>query len=285
MKTTLAFTLLSASLVTAGCPNRAAKPTPNTTRPRRTPPRRRPVIQTVTITKKPVRVGHRRIAHQRSSVNFILDFGSGENKFATREAEERHEEILALQGSTITRLRVKFVKLLETSTKNGKKTIKPQPLLGKTFVLERSGGKTVVTDPAGKAVPAATAALVQKKYKSFGKPNHLFRALNNRPMHVGTRQPDSLKTNNKDRWTVANVSMTLTGKKQLAGLEVAVFALAFEATMERGQNFSTTMYLKGEAYVRTQDGWSAGADLKGPMDIMGVPEAGVVHVVESSTYR
>lgn len=297
MRSALGIALATVLSAAAGCPSRPTQgAAPGPTRPVRTPPRPPSVIEWVTITKQPARVGHRRIAQQRSNVRFILDFGSGEQRFATWEAEERHEEVLALQGSTITRLRVRFVGLTEESVKNGAKTTKPQPLLGKTFVLERSGGQTVVTDPAGKPVPAATAGLVRKKYRSFGKPNHMYQALRSRPLQVGSRQPaleaafrksmlDSLQTSNTDRWTVANVSMTLTGKKRLAGVEVAVFALAFEATMERAPRFSTTMYLKGEIYIRTRDGWSAGSDLKGPMDIMGVPEAGDVHLVETSTYH
>lgn len=251
-------------------------------------------VGSVTITKKALKAGAKRVSLQKGKMHFVMKAGDKQVKIANQSLEEKHEEVLAVKGSAITKLRVTFKIATEIDKSKAAEKKKVSPLEGKTFVLEAKGGKVVVTDDKGKATPEKLADKVRKKYKSFGKPDLIFESLPTTPIKVGQKVDALVKglqadfaqefAGSKAKWSLAGVEITLKEVRGVKGVKLAVFSMKMKMSIAEGKGFTMTMHLQGEYMIRAQDGQLGGASLKGPLDVMGQKNAGTVHRTETITY-
>jgi hypothetical protein len=205
------------------------------------------------------------------------------------------EEILAVKGYTVTKLRVTIKRARTASSQDANVTKKTEPIEGNMYVLEVKGGKILVTGSDGKAVPKKAAKLLRREYTSLGKPERVAQALPTTPLTSGKKLPrliravkqsviDSFPKTTGERWSIKDVSLRLTSKKVVKRIEHAVFSFSAHLSMKKPPRFDADFYLRGSMSFRLRDGWYTGMTLTGPVDVMGVDRAGAMRLVQTVTY-
>jgi hypothetical protein len=61
------------------------------------------------------------------------------------------------------------------------------------------------------------------------------------------------------------------------------FGMAMTVTQQTG--FTMTMHMKGTVTVRLADGWPIRLSMKGPLDIMGQKNAGIMTMNQKTQYK
>jgi hypothetical protein len=148
------------------------------------------VSSEVTLQHKAPAVGDKRKVEETGEITMQMMMGKQEMKFTEKTAAKRTEEVLAVDGSTVTKLKVTY-ELNSKESIDDKKTRKtPDLLSGKTFILEAVKGQVTVTQEGGKPVvgPAKTALL--KEFKTFGQPDKIQTAINGRKLKMNEPIPE-----------------------------------------------------------------------------------------------
>ena len=279
--TAVFFSLLLAS--SAGCAKddkpEGTAPTTGAASP--ASPKAKPAsAQTITFLKKAPQVSTRQEERSASHMNLTINVdptGTGKpqtSRVETTEAETKTEQILAVNGDAVTKLQVTFVEKVQTN-KQGKDVVatnKRSPLSGRTFVLESKNGKLVATDLFGAPVPSADALLLEKSYKSLGKPDPVLAAMPARPLKSGDKVDELGKAirermNGAGGMTVTNVVVSLREQKDDEG----IFDVTMELTKADGP-IKFVVDLKGDMHVRLDDSRTTSLNLAGPVGV-GANEA------------
>ncbi len=210
-------------------------------------------------------------SNMKMSLTLDVDPGTGKPASTTmsnNEVETREEEILAVSGDAITKLKVKYGTLDSTSNEGKGDTKKPDARAGKTYIVESKDGKLVVTGEDGKPTVPAEATPIAKDFQTLGKPEPIAAALPTRALKPGESVPEvakamteSMKASGKDM-DVGDVTATFREQKGDEGI--------FDVTvnMSKGDGaMKMTMPLKGELRLRTADGQLSGMKLSGPINI------------------
>ncbi len=232
-------------------------------------------VETITFAKKAPGVGTRQqerfAMHMTLTIN-VDPTGSGKprtSQVETSEAETKTEQLLAVNGDAVTKLQVTFAEKVETN-KQGTDTVatnKRSPLSGRTFVVEAKNGKVVATDLFGKPASPSDAALLEKSYKSLGKPDPVLAAMPARPMKSGDKV-DELSKAIRERMSgaggmsVTNVAVTLREQKD----EEGIFDVTMELTKADGP-IKFVVDLKGDMHVRLDDSRTTVLNLSGPVGV------------------
>jgi len=245
----------------------------------------------IKITKKALTAGTKIGTSAKTNMHFTLEIQGKKIKFVNESNDVRQEEILAVKGSAVTKLKVLFKTQHEAGSQGGKSRSKTSPLQGKTFVLEAKGGKVIVTDDKGKPVDAPTVKAVTKKYKTFGTPDKMFDAIPTTAIKVGARVAsiekalqESIKEemggDKGEKITTSNVSVVL---KEIKG-KLALFAVTMTITIKKGAKFSIVMRTVGVVSVDSTTGHEVAMKFSGPLDVMGKKNNGHMTRIESKTY-
>lgn len=255
-------------------------------------------LQTGPVTFKKVlpRPGLIRISTESTVMTFSISDGARTLKTSTTGSKRKSEKLLAVLGSTATKLEVTYHKLAKVEVQNGKTRNVPSPLVGKTYVVEAKDGNTVVSARAGKPVPAAEQALVAEDYRSLGKPNFMLDGLPSGPIQIGARVPSMEEAMKKsfiqsmggkpgEQWQISDPVVTLTGRGRAEGAQVAFLTFEMAMTMSQPGGFSMTMHMKGTVTIRLADGWPIAMIMSGPMDIMGTKNAGQMNMSQRTQYK
>jgi hypothetical protein len=121
--------------------------------------------ETVTFTIKLPEVGEIRDVTDVQHLTGTVKANGADMPIVEHREEKRTEEVLALDGAVVTKLKVSFDKVI-VHDQQGKDSKKPaSPLEGKTFVATWDKGAIVVVDDKGKKVPPEVAALVASSVK------------------------------------------------------------------------------------------------------------------------
>jgi hypothetical protein len=232
-------------------------------------------IETPTFVKKAPAANQKAEETSKMKMTLTLDVdptGSGKStsmSMDTKENETRDEEILAVSGDAITKVKVKYAELESTMTEGTKETKKPDPRSGKTYVVSFEGGKLSVMGEDGKPAVPVEATLVEKDYHQLGKPDPITAALPARTLKPGEKVPEvaeamkqMLKSSGGDGMDISDVSATFKEKSGDDGV--------FDVTMTLGKTdgpMKMSMPLKGELHVRTADGQLSSMKLSGPVTV------------------
>ncbi|GAC1355375.1 MAG: hypothetical protein NVSMB47_08830 [Polyangiales bacterium] len=199
--------------------------------------------------------------------------GSGKTvstKMDSTQSETRDEEILAVAGDAITKLKVTYASLDSSMNDGTKDTKTPDPRAGKTYVVDAKDGKVEILGEDGKPTVPVEATMVEKDYHRLGKPDPIAAALPARTLKAGESVPelaDAIKAMLKEsgggkEMDVSDVSATF---KEKSGDE-GVFDIGVTLGKTEGP-MKMSMPLKGELHVRTTDGQMASMKLAGPVSV------------------
>jgi hypothetical protein len=190
---------------------------------------------------------------------------------------EKEEELLAVKDGAATKIRVTYAKSFKDKTKNGKVSAGPEPIDGKTYVVEKVGDEVLVTDGKGGTVPAAEETLVAKDYKSLGKPDPFLVGMPKRPLKKGERVPElelalqtyfvtraveDAKEGSDNELTVSDVEVTYEGDKGKLGQ----FDVKLKMTFRKDWMVMEVPF-DGDLAIRLSNAWPAWMTLKGDVTI------------------
>ncbi|MCS6901865.1 MAG: hypothetical protein RMJ98_19745, partial [Myxococcales bacterium] len=90
----------------------------------------------VTLQRKPFQVGAKRVVEESGELNLQLKMGPRDSTISEKESNRRTEEILAVDGDKITKLKVTYEAYSKESSKEDRARKAPDLLSGKTFLIE-----------------------------------------------------------------------------------------------------------------------------------------------------
>jgi hypothetical protein len=252
----------------------------------------------ITITRQPPKVGDKRTVDHTTNVTMNLAFGPKKIDFSEDETSKRTEEVMALDGETITKMKVGYQSRKKTKTDNGRTGAPDKTKLdGRVVIVEYVKGKVVITAEDGPPLDAASKKAVEKDYKRFGKPDKAAAALPTRPLKVGDEVKeltDALTTEMKEDMDGEKQGMVAENAKvvlEKADNGVATFKLTMTLRMTKGI-LKGTIPLTGSFVVRASDGSLLKSDNAGPLNLdvteadkkKGLSGTGTVKTVTEYTY-
>jgi hypothetical protein len=277
-----------ALLVAAACGQGKEQPQPPTPAKVVTPPAKASVPPTTIDTpptpvaagdgtvfiKRAPAVGDRsedKVAMTMSMETSVDPDGKGAPQKATMEKSEtetRQEEVLAVKGEAVTKVKVTFVDKTATVKEDQKERKRASPVAGKTYVVEAKDGKLIVLLDGDRPAPAMQARVVKEAYETLGKVDALYAGVPRRPLKPGDKVEEVAKAMKefmlvraKDM-NVANVSVVFKEAKGDEGVFEVELALA---AVEKPMRFD--MKLKGQARMSLKTGQPLSTSLKGPMSV------------------
>lgn len=252
----------------------------------------------ITITKKAPKVGDKRSVDHSTDLTMNLAFGPKKIEFSEQEISKRAEEILALDGETITKERVTYQARKKTKSDNGRTGAPDKTKLdGRVVIVEYVKGKTVVTADDGKPLDGPSKAAVEKDFKRFGKPDKASAALPTRALKVGDEVKeltDALTAEMKEDMDGDKQGMVAEDAKvvlEKADNGIATFKLTMTLRMTKGI-LKGAIPLTGSFVVRASDGVLLETNNAGPMNLdiseadkkKGVSGSGTVKTATTYTY-
>jgi hypothetical protein len=230
---------------------------------------------TVTFAKKPLAVGAK-IEHQASNhiaMTVTAEPAGGKAKTSTVDSNEKNkrtEEVVAVSGDAVTKVRVTYQELDERD--------KGSPLIGKTITVEFKDGKLAITDDKEKALGKKEADLVSKEYRALGKAEPIYLAMPTRPLSPGEAvheldkavEEDMRQGSMEEGLEVSDVGVTFKEKQGDAGLFDVKMTLL---VTKLDDPMKLKMDLTGVMKIRIADSFVTSVDLSGPMAISLNPKA------------
>jgi hypothetical protein len=144
----------------------------------------------IRITRRPPTVGLR--GEERAQIQMIIDLHlapaggpAQQTTMKTFNTEIRQEQVLAVSGEAVTRLRVRYVEANERVQDESGDRSGPEATAGKTYVVDSASGTVVVTDERGNPAPPNEAKIVSRDYATLGKVAAFDAAIPTRPLTPG----------------------------------------------------------------------------------------------------
>jgi hypothetical protein len=229
--------------VAAGCKDNAAKPRPSA------PPvagetgsgsapiaAAAPATDGIKLPNVPPRVGDKRTKAEDLTMKTFVEAAPGKQvEVVSMKREEETQEVLAVDGDVITRLKVTYGVQSEQRTTDGKTNDKTSPLAGKTYVVWREAGKLHASREDGSAPPPDELAAVVKGNRRVGRPAVMEKILGDHRWKPGERvelTADQLKQiadardPDSDEPAPSALSLTLTRTEGSAALFTMTVTLA-----------------------------------------------------------
>jgi hypothetical protein len=146
-----------------------------------------------------------------------------------------------------------------------------QPVVGKTYRVERVRGELSILDEEGEVPPRDQYEIVWHNMESFGKPNPLAEFLDRKTVAVGqtlelpTEAAMALLAFGEDVVAVERFSLTLAEVQEVEGRKRAAFS-AFVASRSHGRN-QMGMQVEGTLVVDAATCRVVSLDLAGPVGL------------------
>lgn len=215
----------------------------------------------VSITRKPPTVGEKRKISQEGDMNMNLKMGPKDMAISEKEVTRRSEEVLAIDGENVSKMKVAYEVHSRSSSEGTKTRQTPDTLAGKTFIVEMVKGKVNVTTEDGKPVAGPAKLTLLKEFKQFGKQDKAEAALPKRPLKVGEEVPEmgaalgeafkeSMDADGRSGITLDPIKVVLKRKEG----ELVVFEATSTARAAKGMMKGLVMPLKVETFVRPGNG-------------------------------
>jgi hypothetical protein len=247
------------------------------------------------FTRRNLPIGTKRTEDTHSNVNMIFNLLGKVNNVTVDESSTKNEEILETVGDTITKLKVTFVEDAKSTGEPGKPPkVKASPVAGKTYVVSSAGGKIVVLNDKNKPAPKAEATVVEKKYKSLGKPDPFHVGMPARAFKDGEDVPELSSaltdqlTGRDDKMTLEAVKISFRNRQGDSG----IFDVSM--TIKTGETgLKMSIPLRGTLAVRTTDASPTAIDLTGPLTFEiggtdkkpGIQGTGVLKLTTNYSYK
>jgi hypothetical protein len=217
--------------------------------------------------KKALAVGAKRSESSISDMAMKLAMAGKVNEMQMTESGKKDEEILEVANNAIMKLKVTYTEDSKSMGEGGQPAkAKPSPLVGKTYIVASKDGKVVVLTDKEKPAPKAEASLVEKQYKSLGKPDPMLAAMPDRALKDGEDVPElaaaitqSMKDHD-DKTKLEGAKITFKKKDGDNG----IFDVAMTIKSDDGP-FKMSVPLKGTVTMRVADGWPSTLELSGPL--------------------
>ena len=254
-----------------------------------------PEVLGTTFTKKSLPIGTRRTEDTKSNVNMIFALLGKVNNVTVTESATKNEEILEVTNDAISKLKVTFAEDAKSTAEPGKPPkVKASVIAGKTYVVSAANGKITVLNDKNKPPPKAESTLVEKKYRSLGKPDQFLVGMPTRPLRDGEDVPelsDALGNQvkgNDDKMTLEAVKISFRNRQGDSG----IFDVSM--TIKTGETgLKMTIPLTGTIAVRTTDASPTAMDLTGPLAFEiggndkkpGIAGNGVLKLTSNFTYK
>ncbi len=201
------------------------------------------------------------------------------------------EEIIAVNGESITKAKVTFTAAHMISDGMGRKTDADMPVKGKAYVVAADSGKPTVTVDGGAAAAASEAEIVLKVERHVGEPDKLGKLLSAKSFVKGeqvTLGDDELAAfmGSNEGMTASKVTLTLTG----SDAKSASFVLTGTVAGKQG-GIDMTIAFKGVAKVDLKTSrpidFSMTGTIKGGGDLGGkkIEMNGTITAHKMATYK
>ncbi len=236
----------------------------------------------ITIHYAPPAVGKK--THVRIETDLAFHLGKG-GQLTAHQVFDRREEVLAVKGDRVTRLKVSFLegKLVIASGKKGKPKTLEDPLVGGTWVVSEGGLQPVVQTEGGAPASPWTAAKVGLRYKRFDQEGKIENGgYPQGSISIGMRVPSLeqafMESNAIDTDLLGRASDVTILLKEVKGAgeagAVAVFELSSGYHLsEKATGRAVDLVVSGTLSARASDGhllgWKLGGTLDGTNGVQG----------------
>lgn len=228
----------------------------------------------VTLQIKAPAVGAKRKVEESNEMTMQLKMGPKDLSIVEKETVRRVEEVLAVTGNLVTKMKVTYEENSKESTEGTKTKKKPDTLAGKTFIVEAVQGKVNVTTGEGKPVMGPAKLTLLKEFKQFGQQDKVEAALPKRPLKIGEELPElgaalgeqlkaSMDDDGRSGTTVDPPKVTLKRKEG----DLAVFGMTAVARSTKGMMKGLVVTTNGEIFVRIADGQTTKMTADGTMGL------------------
>jgi hypothetical protein len=254
-----------------------------------------PVESGVKFTKKSPAVGAKRTEDMKSEMAMKLTMAGKVNEMQMTEVSKKEEEILEFSNNAIMKIKVTYAEDAKSMTEAGKPAkAKASPLAGKTYVVASKDGKLTVMNDKDKPAPKPEATLVEKQYKSLGKPDPMLLAMPDRALKEGDDVPELSEALTKalkehdEKTNVEGAKITFKKKDGDSG----IFDVAL--TIKNGEGpFKMSVPLAGTLALRIADAWPTTMELSGPLTFelsekdkkAGVEGGGTLKISSTHSYK
>lgn len=229
------------------------------------------VSNEITVQIKPPVVGSKRKVEGTTTTTMQLKMKNREMSFSEKTTSRRTEEVLAVDGTTVTRLKVSYEVNSKETTEANKVRTKPDLLAGKTFILEFAAGKVAVSSEDKKPVAGPAKLALLKEFKTFGQPDKVEAALNGKKLKVGepvtgldAELSEQLKNTVDDPRSGLVVDTPRMTLKRKDG-DFAVFEVKASARATKGMMKGVVIDTTSEVYVHLTDNRSSKTTTSGTM--------------------
>ncbi|MDF1665956.1 MAG: hypothetical protein P1V97_29640 [Planctomycetota bacterium] len=187
--------------------------------------------------------------------------------------------VLALDAGKITKIKVHVAKNEVKQDVGMGAQSKKNPLVGKTFLIEKTGDDIVVTDEAGKKLgdDLAKVAVIEYSDELGDFKNEFTKIIPDKSVKVGETLKVSEKVaqsffnskKEKNPLKVDDFTLTLKGTKNINGVDIAVFEMTVKFSGAPAPGAKIAVEMTGPLHIGIHDCYPYLMDLKGKMSIQG----------------
>jgi len=182
--------------------------------------------------------------------------------------------ILATQGAAVTKKKVEYLEGQSEQRVGDRVQRVPNPLIGKTYVLESRGGKLLISRPGGAAVSDYERERLELEHANLGRPSAFASLLPEGAVRPGERltpDPATLaEAFGKHDVQVEQASIVLEAVTDEGGEAVGKFRISMKL-VESDERTVRETELGGTVLIQTETGWPVLVDLSGPVRLEGSP--------------
>ena len=212
--------------------------------------------------------------HQRSRLELSQRRG-GKRMTVVQGTDQRVETrttVLVATDAAVTRKRVEYVGGASEQRIGDRVQRVPNPLLGKTYVLEARDAGLHVGGSDGAPVSDYERELLEREHGNLGRPSAFAALLPRRPVAPGERlrpDPETLaRAFGQAGVQVRDASFVLQSLGEQDGRRLGTFRVAVTLVEEDEQTHRETR-LGGRVVLRVDTCWPVAVELSGPIEIEG----------------
>jgi hypothetical protein len=203
--------------------------------------------------------------------------------------------VLAVNGEAVVKKRVEYLEGKSEQRIGDRKQGIPNPLIGKTYVLERSDGRFTATRKGGQPVSDYERERLLQDHPNLGQPSPFAALIPRRPIRVGEQlSPDPrvlAAAFGKRDVEVNRAAFTLAAVREREGTRLGAFDVSLTIVETTEQTINQTE-LEGMVVLQAATCWPEEIDLEGRVSVAGKPPneaelrgSGTVKIQVRSTYE
>lgn len=234
--------------------------------------------------KEDLVVGSRRVAKEGMTMKNKMSIEANGQVIQTLNQDMKANKhfvltVLAMEGKVVTKLKV-AVKAMDEKLDQGEagSSEKTNPMVGKTFILEKVKDVITVTDGEGDPVDES---LVKEAQKAFGKElaeeksGDFSEVIPDRPVKIGetlnvpAALAKKLFDDNGENFKVEKFVIKLIAVKEVDGDKVGVFSMSMNMTVKPSPALNMSVQFKGTMSLGVNNSWPYDLSMTGPLAFSG----------------